>query len=204
MGGISPIEIIVKYYLNRDMIIGNDTVERTLNQEPVTWAQTIRVFIVKEEYFAFIYIILILAFTLSFNDTKREILVNPSIYDEGWCHWWRCTNYKKHLKEMGYLAWRSHLHSDNCLQIFCRLSQINLLYSKGCWIQGARFKRQYLGELQEAHKHLVRIRMDKGLLYEATLFLWQFHKEAGQPTSRSCCGPGTLWQQKPGIPRELF
>lgn len=66
MGRISPIEIIVKYYLNRDMIIGNDTVERTLNPEPVTWAQTIRVFIAKQEYFAFLYVILILAFTPEF------------------------------------------------------------------------------------------------------------------------------------------
>lgn len=61
-------------------------------------------------------------------------------------------------------------------------------------------QRQHLGELQEAHKHLVRIRMDKGLLYEATLFPMAV-PQGGKPAAHQldCCGPGTLWQQKPGI-----
>lgn len=169
----------------------------------MTWAQTIRVFIAKQEYFAFLYVILILAFTLSFNDTKREILVNPSIYDEGWCHWLRCTNCKKHLKKMGYLAWRTYLNSDDYLQIFCRLLWLTLLYSKGCWIQGARFERQHLGELQEAHKHLVRIRMDKD-------YFMRPHSSHGSSTRRPGSPPARLlWARDPvaaetGHPREPF
>lgn len=80
----------------------------------------------------YIRVILILAFILSFKDIRREISVHPSIYDEGWCHWWRCTNFKKRLKKIGYLAWRrTYLYSDNYLQIFCRLFRLTYFIQKG-------------------------------------------------------------------------